>query len=91
MTLVQNGDAVSLKTISHYMQLIKSDQFEAYNYGSENNYQVYGQHKPFQYDLSRMKVRTILFRAENDVFAHKRVSNKIVEREEMISFKNSGS
>ncbi|XP_069364913.1 lipase 3-like [Maniola hyperantus] len=57
---------VSTKTIIHYLQIIKSGQFQMFDLGESKNYEKYGTASPPLYHLFNVKVPSILFNSIND-------------------------
>ncbi|XP_045784840.1 lipase 3-like [Maniola jurtina] len=57
---------VSTKTIIHYLQIIKSGQFQMFDLGESKNYMKYGTASPPLYHLFNVKVRLILFNSIYD-------------------------
>ncbi|KAF2889105.1 hypothetical protein ILUMI_17068, partial [Ignelater luminosus] len=66
VTLQHNKDATSVKTITHYSQLIKTGNFQYFDYGPKINQELYGSQYPPQYDLTKMKVPNYFISAPND-------------------------
>ena len=55
-----------LKTILHYAQLMTNGgQFQKFDYG-DKNMEIYGTEHPPKYDLSRVKVPTIMYTGDSD-------------------------
>ncbi|KAF5294558.1 hypothetical protein FQR65_LT10750 [Abscondita terminalis] len=71
VTMLQNADATSYRTLTHCMQLVEKGNFDYFDYGSETNIIVYGSPSPPQYNLSLLQVPTYLLRAENDLMITK--------------------
>ncbi|KAK4886695.1 hypothetical protein RN001_002966 [Aquatica leii] len=71
ITIIQNADATSYRTLSHCMQLVEKGNFDYYDFGTETNIIVYGSRYPPQYNLSLLQVPTYLIRAENDLLITK--------------------
>lgn len=57
---------VSVKSLVHYAQEIRSGHFREYDYGKKGNLKQYGQESPPDYDMSQIKVPTALFIGEKD-------------------------
>ncbi|XP_017786629.1 PREDICTED: lipase 1-like [Nicrophorus vespilloides] len=66
ITLAQNLEAASIKTISHYYQVINSDEFRHYDYGIRENIELYGTVRPPIYNLSKLTVPVYLIYGQND-------------------------
>ncbi|XP_026482357.1 lipase 3-like [Ctenocephalides felis] len=56
----------STKQLLHYAQLIKSGNFEKYDYGWFKNNQIYGQASPPKYDLKKLTAPTYLYYSDKD-------------------------
>ncbi|KAB0799467.1 hypothetical protein PPYR_07347 [Photinus pyralis] len=68
VTLLQNSDATSYKTISHGLQLVSKGNFDYLDYGSEElNMAAYGSPEVPKHNLSRLSVPTYLVTAINDM------------------------
>lgn len=67
--------STSPKTLYHYMQLVKSSKFCAYDYGKEKNMQIYNAIVPPDYDLSRIKNPIALFHGDSDYFVNEKDLN----------------
>lgn len=59
----------SVKDLLHFSQLVKSKQFQMYNYGSTGNVQKYGQKNPPQYNITQMNVPVALYYGGKDWLA----------------------
>jgi len=59
----------SVKDALHFTQLIKSNKFRQYDYGSKNNMKRYKQSTPPDYDITGLKTPVALFSATNDWLA----------------------
>ncbi|KAB0799468.1 hypothetical protein PPYR_07348 [Photinus pyralis] len=71
VTLLQNADAISFRTLTHCIQLVLNGTLAYFDHGAETNLKVYGSIHPPQYDLSQLKVPTYLIRALNDLIITK--------------------
>ncbi|KAF5294559.1 hypothetical protein FQR65_LT10751 [Abscondita terminalis] len=71
VTIVQNTDATSYRTITHGLQLIQKGTFDYCDYGPELNKAKYGVEELPQYDLSRLSIPTYLIYAKNDMMITK--------------------
>ncbi|KAK5643365.1 hypothetical protein RI129_007210 [Pyrocoelia pectoralis] len=84
ITLLQNADAVSHRTLTHCTQLVLKGTLEYFDHGAETNLKVYGSTHPPHYNLSQLKVPTYLIRAPNDLiitkedveYVHKNLPNE---------------
>ncbi|KAJ0183768.1 hypothetical protein K1T71_000191 [Dendrolimus kikuchii] len=56
----------STKTIMHFCQLIKSGQFQLFDYGENLNYKTYGTRKVPAYNLNHISVPVVLFSSPDD-------------------------
>merc|ERR1719204_369861 len=59
----------STKTILHYSQMINSGKFNKYDYGKLGNMERYGTPHPPEYDLSKVRVPTVVFSGTMDNIA----------------------
>ncbi|XP_050424325.1 gastric triacylglycerol lipase-like [Adelges cooleyi] len=59
----------SVKVITHYFQLIRSDRFCKFNYGKLGNLKYYNSTKPPEYDLSKINVAVYILHAKVDLIA----------------------
>jgi len=59
----------SVKNMLHWTQQIKQDTFSMFDYGSDKNMLVYNSSSPPAYDLTQVKVPTVLFTGGNDILA----------------------
>ncbi|XP_069136610.1 gastric triacylglycerol lipase-like [Argopecten irradians] len=60
----------SMQDMVHFSQMIRSKQFQKYDYGSpEANKQHYGQDTPPLYDVTKVTAPVVLYWAENDWLA----------------------
>jgi len=79
-----NPSGSSIKTLQHFAQLaqIPKDQFrfEKFNYGPDENLKRYGSQNPPQWDLSKMKVDTVLINGTADLISSKSNVNALIER-----------
>lgn len=63
----------SLKTLVHYVQLVKTGRFQQFDYGNpEYNMMVYGEKAPPEYDLSNVKLNITIFWAQNDLIVNEK-------------------
>ncbi|XP_046666736.1 lipase 1-like [Homalodisca vitripennis] len=62
------------KTLVHYAQEIKSNQFQRYDYGAERNIILYNSTTPPLYNLSKVSVPVSLHYGDNDLLARPMVS-----------------
>lgn len=56
----------SSKTMVHFVQEIKSGNFQQYNYGIEKNLLIYNSPEPPRYNLSKITIPIVLFYGNND-------------------------
>ncbi|VDL77372.1 unnamed protein product [Nippostrongylus brasiliensis] len=61
--------ATSSKNLLHWVQAVKSQKFEKFDYGAKGNVLEYGQITPPTYDLSKIRVPTYLFWSKDDILA----------------------
>lgn len=84
----------STQTVLHYAQLVNSGRFCKYDYGSKENIKRYGQSKPPEYDLSKVKTPVTLMWGQNDWLADPRdvkyLAKKLPQLKQsyMVPFKN---
>eukprot|EP00929_Paragymnodinium_shiwhaense_P033285 TRINITY_DN18303_c0_g1_i1.p1 TRINITY_DN18303_c0_g1~~TRINITY_DN18303_c0_g1_i1.p1 ORF type:complete len:419 (-),score=82.80 TRINITY_DN18303_c0_g1_i1:272-1387(-) len=65
----QTPAGTSTKNIVHFAQEVRANVFGEFDYGKRGNQKAYGQDTPPQYDLSAMKVPTILVTGAKDILA----------------------
>ncbi|KAG5869559.1 hypothetical protein JTB14_035885 [Gonioctena quinquepunctata] len=68
----------STKQCVHYLQNIKKEVFQKYDYGEEENLKIYGVKKPPAYDLSRVTFPVALFTGANDWYASKKGVDNLI-------------
>ncbi|KAG6457964.1 lipase 3-like [Manduca sexta] len=56
----------SKKMLIHYLQLIKSGEFQMFDYGYIKNMEKYGESTPSSYDLNQVTVPVIIFSSSSD-------------------------
>ncbi|XP_017786628.1 PREDICTED: lipase member K-like [Nicrophorus vespilloides] len=66
---VQNPDAASTKTITHYAQFVNSKRFQYFDYGRTANTRIYGDPIAPLYDISNITIPIYLMHGENDQLA----------------------
>ncbi|KAG5894516.1 hypothetical protein JTB14_026899 [Gonioctena quinquepunctata] len=66
VSLQQNPDAIATMMIDHYYQIMKSEQFQQYDFGAEKNLVEYGSRSPPVYDFSKIRVPVAVFVGVND-------------------------
>ncbi|XP_017786649.1 PREDICTED: lipase 1-like isoform X2 [Nicrophorus vespilloides] len=69
VTMVQNMEAISTKTISHYVQFILYGKFSYFKFNEETNKQIYGNAIPPLYNISSLNVPIYLMYGSNDFFS----------------------
>lgn len=62
----------ALKQVAHFGQNIRDKAFRRWHYGTAKNLQVYGSELPPKYDLSKVKVRTTMHYAVDDMVLDER-------------------
>ncbi|KAF2901736.1 hypothetical protein ILUMI_04464 [Ignelater luminosus] len=78
ITLIQNSDAISIKTFSHISQLvINGRKFQQFDYGQNKNKEMYGTKEPPIYNLTEFRVPVYLIRSENDFLVTKENIEKL--------------
>ncbi|KAI8435541.1 hypothetical protein MSG28_003837 [Choristoneura fumiferana] len=73
------GTGTSWKTTVHFAQLISSQRFQQFDYGT-NNQRVYGSELPPEYDLSKVTLPITLFWAKNDFLSSETAVNMLKEK-----------
>lgn len=62
------SDAISIKTLRHYADnFLKGGEFLYYDYGEEENKQLYGSKEPPSYDLKKIRLPIYLIYGQNDL------------------------
>jgi len=70
----------SVKNLAHYSQLVRSGNWEKFDYGAAKNMVIYGQKTPPKYNLGDLKVPVALFTGGQDYLADpKDVAQMILE------------
>ena len=74
----------SAENIVHWIQMMNSGNFQRYDYGQEENINVYGQPTPPLYDVQNFKsnvkdLNMLLLRGENDALADKEDFKTLIE------------
>ncbi|CAH1725075.1 lipase 3-like [Aphis gossypii] len=64
--LTYSRAGVSLNSIDHLLQMIKSHKFQHYDLGHNKNLKKYGQTKPPEYDLRKVTSPVVLYYSKND-------------------------
>ncbi|XP_037779598.1 gastric triacylglycerol lipase-like [Penaeus monodon] len=67
--LTNTPAGTSVLTVTHYLQEIRSGNFQKYDYGEKLNIQNYNSKYPPKYNLSKVVVPVALFSSENDWLA----------------------
>lgn len=67
-------DTTSVLVLMQYAQWAKSANFCRYDYGERKNLAIYNSTKPPNYDISKVKIPSVVFYANNDVFVQPVVS-----------------
>lgn len=68
----------SLKTVMHFIQLLKTNQFGMYDYGRNTNLRLYGDEKPPPYDLSQVTCPVALYYSSGDLIVDYRDVEKLL-------------
>lgn len=77
----------SLKSITHFKQIIESKKFQKFDFGKEENLKIYKNELPLEYDLSKIKdIPIILCGGLNDKLTH---INDIRWLKSQIEFNNT--
>ncbi|XP_025412142.1 lipase 3-like isoform X2 [Sipha flava] len=64
--LAYSRAGVSLNSIDHLLQMIRTSKFQHYDMGSSKNMWKYGQLKPPEYDLRKVTSPVVLYYSQND-------------------------
>lgn len=70
----------SAKDMVHVSQLIKSQQFQRFDYGTAGNLERYGSQNPPAYDMSKLTVPTALFFGQSDVWVTPKDANRLLDQ-----------
>lgn len=73
--LLQNPAGLSLKCLNHYMQMLRSDRFQFFDYGLEKNRLYYNADVPPAYPLQNISVPFYLVYGTTDSVSHPKVFN----------------
>lgn len=77
--LTHTPAGTSLQNVVHWSQMVKSGDFQMYNYGSDSkNHDHYGQNTPPFYHLSNLTVPTTLFTGSKDWLADPKDVAKLI-------------
>lgn len=60
-------DAVNLKTIEHFAQIVARKKFAKYDYGKDGNLEMYGTEEPPNYNVSSIIIPVTIFFGPNDL------------------------
>jgi len=71
-------EGTSTRPFVHYAQLYVSHNFEAYDFGAEENLIQYGQTTPPEYDLSQILAPVAIFKGDADVLVNVSDVDKLV-------------
>lgn len=61
--------ATSVKNLVHFAQIVNSKQFRKYDYGSEQNFEIYGTNEPPEYNVSRITAPVALLCSTGDLLS----------------------
>ncbi|XP_031783671.1 lipase 3 [Nasonia vitripennis] len=78
----------SAKQIIHYSQVILTDSFRKFDYGTSKNLKLYGSTQPPKYCLERVKVPVAVFYSENDFLTHPEDVKRLVENLPNVALKH---
>ncbi len=56
----------SIKNVIHYGQLVNSAEFSMYDFGSEDNMQIYGQPEPPSWEVEKVTAPVATYFGAND-------------------------
>lgn len=70
----------SAKQIIHFSQIILSDSFRKFDYGTSKNLKLYGSTQPPKYCLERVKVPVAVFYSENDFLTDPADVQRLIEK-----------
>lgn len=63
----------SLKTATHFIQIMESTKFRQYDYGTNMNYKIYGDKNPPIYNLSKVSCPISLHYSTGDLLTDDKV------------------
>lgn len=69
MFTAHSNEGASAKDIIHFLQGIKADKFQKYDYGPDGNMKRYNQTTPPEYHPQNMAVPVAMFYGDNDFLA----------------------
>ncbi|KAF5291039.1 hypothetical protein FQA39_LY14472 [Lamprigera yunnana] len=72
ITIVQNVDLSSHRTLDHIIQCLEKRNWDYYDYGAESNQLIYRTPYPPYYNLTLLRVPMLLVRAKNDLLITKK-------------------
>lgn len=70
----------SAKDMIHFSQLVKSQQFQRFDYGTAGNQARYGSQNPPAYDLSKLAVPTALFFGQSDAWVTPKDAHRLLDQ-----------
>eukprot|EP00930_Biecheleria_cincta_P085183 TRINITY_DN74593_c0_g1_i1.p1 TRINITY_DN74593_c0_g1~~TRINITY_DN74593_c0_g1_i1.p1 ORF type:complete len:602 (-),score=109.28 TRINITY_DN74593_c0_g1_i1:279-2084(-) len=70
----------SAKDMLHFSQLVKSQQFQRFDYGTSGNEACYGSQNPAAYDLSKLAVPTALFFGQSDAWVTPKDAHRLLDQ-----------
>lgn len=71
-----NHDAIAIKLLHHYVQIINSGKFQQFDHGKQGNLKEYSQENPPIYNISKIDIPVALFVGKNDQLATKENAHK---------------
>ncbi|XP_044761633.1 lipase member J-like [Coccinella septempunctata] len=80
ITSIQNRDSISINTVEHYHQIIKSGQFIEFDFGVEENLEKYNSEQPPVYDLKKMTLPQLMLVGERDIVATRKDTQNLYEK-----------
>lgn len=76
------------RNLIHYAQIIKSKQFQRYDFGESANLEKYGQNSPPLYDLSKIEVPIGIFHGSLDALSDTTDDKWLLSSESGLPLKN---
>ncbi|XP_050539571.1 lipase 3-like isoform X2 [Daktulosphaira vitifoliae] len=75
--LAYSRAGVSLNSIDHLLQMLRTKKMQHYDLGFFRNWKTYGQYRPPEYDLRKVTSPSVLFHSYNDRIVDKRTIDKL--------------
>lgn len=77
VTLLYNIDRTTIKMLDHFLQILRSGNFQHYDYNEEQNKILYGNIVPPLYNLSNVRFDNYIVYSGNDKIAHDETINML--------------